>query len=59
MDLNDPARRRKPDFIGMIVLVAVLGMIVLGLTLFPMVKRMVTYQDCVGSGRTDCARVAP
>ena len=40
----------------MIVLVAVLGLIALGIYLFPRVQGMVRYQDCVANGRTDCAR---
>ncbi|WP_428376315.1 hypothetical protein [Lichenicoccus sp.] len=47
--------RRLPDFTPWIVLVALLGLMALGLYLFPMVKSYMNYQDCVGSGRVDCA----
>ena len=46
---------KLPDFTPYIVLAAILGALALGLYLFPAVKRMVNYQDCVASGRTDCA----
>ena len=39
----------------MIVLVAILGAIALGIYLFPRIRETVIYQDCVASGRTDCA----
>lgn len=50
-----PSGRRPPDFTPWIVLVALLGLMALGLYLFPMVKSYMNYQDCVGSGRVDCA----
>ncbi len=42
----------------MIVLVAVLGLIALGIYLFPRIHGSVSYQDCVASGRTDCANAS-
>ncbi len=50
-----PSGRRPPDFTPWIVLVALLGLMALGLYVFPMVKSYMNYQDCVGSGRVDCA----
>ena len=50
-----PPRSKLPDFTPFIVIAAVLGVLALGLYLFPVIKGMVNYQDCVASGRTDCA----
>ncbi|MGI4957363.1 MAG: hypothetical protein ACRYGI_07165 [Janthinobacterium lividum] len=47
---------KLPDFTPFIVLAALLGLLLLGLYLFPMFKTMMVYQDCVASGRVDCAR---
>ena len=47
--------RKLPDFTPFIVLAALLGLMAGGLYAFPYVKAMINYQDCVGSGRTDCA----
>lgn len=38
-----------------IVVLSVIGLIVVGLLLFPEFKSMMHYQDCVASGRVDCA----
>ncbi len=46
---------KLPDFTPFIVLAVLLGLMAGGLYAFPYVKAMVNYQDCVGSGRTDCA----
>ena len=49
-----PPPSKLPDFTPFIVLAALLGLIALGLYLFPAIKRVVNTQDCVASGRTDC-----
>ena len=46
---------KLPDFTPYIVIAAILGLLALGLYLFPVIKGMVNYQDCVASGRVDCA----
>ncbi len=51
-----PPPPKLPDFTPFIVLAAVLGLLLLGLYLFPLFKTMMVYQDCVASGRTDCVR---
>ena len=38
-----------------IVIAVLLGLTAGGLYAFPHIKAMVNFQDCVGSGRTDCA----
>ena len=55
-DEHRPPKPKLPDFTGWVVLVAVLGLIALGLYVFPLVKQMVNTQDCVASGRTACSR---
>ena len=52
---DEPPPRKLPDFTPFIVLALLLGLIAGGLYAFPHVKAMINYQDCVGSGRTDCA----
>jgi hypothetical protein len=59
MDKPDPPprpRARSPDFTPYIVLAVLLGVIALGMYAFPAIKGMMVYQDCVASGRVDCAR---
>ena len=51
-----PPRSRRPDFAPLIILVILLGLIAAGFYVFPAFKGMMTYQDCVASGRIDCAR---
>jgi hypothetical protein len=55
-DRPSRSRRRSPDFTPYIVLAVLLGVIALGLYAFPAIKGMMVYQDCVASGRVDCAR---
>jgi len=50
-----PRPPRKPDFTPWVVLAVVLGLIAGGLYLFPRVKAYINFQDCVASGRIDCA----
>ena len=50
-----PPPSKLPDFLPFIVIVLLLGLAAGGLYAFPYIKAMVNYQDCVGSGRTDCA----
>jgi hypothetical protein len=48
------ANRRRFDLLPVIVLVAVLGVIGLGVLLFPYALDYVHRQDCIASGRVDC-----
>lgn len=43
-----------PSLLPFVVMAVMLLVIFLGFALFPMVKTMITQQDCVASGRTDC-----
>lgn len=50
--LPKPAR---PDLIGLIALMLILGVLVGGYFLFPYVQAAMGYQDCIASGRiTGC-----
>ncbi|WP_428391137.1 hypothetical protein [Lichenicoccus sp.] len=44
----------KRDYLGLIVLAALLGLIALGIAIFPRIERMIAYQDCVASGHINC-----
>ncbi len=47
---NDKASRLVP----VLVLVGVVLLCVVGWWLFPRIQGVVTYQDCIASGRTNC-----
>jgi len=50
--VSKPAR---PDLIGLIALLVILGVLVGGYFLFPYVQSAMGYQDCIASGRiTGC-----
>ncbi len=51
-----PRPSKLPDFTPFIVLALLLGLLTLGLYLFPRIKGAMNYQDCVASGRVDCAQ---
>jgi uncharacterized protein involved in exopolysaccharide biosynthesis len=57
MDQPDPPSLppKLPDFTPFIILALLLGLMAGGLYAFPRIKAVVNFQDCVGSGRTDCA----
>ena len=55
MDQPDRPPPKRPDYLGLVVLAALLGLIALGIAIFPRVERMIAYQDCVARGRIDCA----
>jgi hypothetical protein len=54
-DPPPPPPPRERDFMPFIVIAVLLGLTAGGLYAFPHIKAMVNFQDCVGSGRTDCA----
>jgi hypothetical protein len=51
--MTDPNPRR-PDFLPIIVLLAIVGVVCAGLWLFPYLQSGVEHQNCVAVGRTDC-----
>jgi hypothetical protein len=51
----DRQKRRGPDLVGVIGLVAILGVLAAAYLLFPALQRSMSYQDCIASGRiTGC-----
>jgi hypothetical protein len=51
--MTDPNRRR-PDLLPIIVLLAIVGVAVAALWLFPYHQSVVQHQNCVAVGRDDC-----
>jgi hypothetical protein len=44
----------RPDFLPVIVLFAIVGIICAGIWLFPHFQKIIQQQDCVAVGRNDC-----
>ncbi|MGI4746675.1 MAG: hypothetical protein ACRYGI_04540 [Janthinobacterium lividum] len=54
--MRDPTKPSSiPSLLPFLVMAVLLVVIFLGFALFPMFKTMITQQDCVASGRTDCS----
>lgn len=47
-------RRRRPDILPLIILVAIVSVMALGVWLFPRAANFLDRQNCIASGRTDC-----
>jgi hypothetical protein len=48
--------KRPLDLIPLLTLAGIVLVCLLGYWAFPHVQAWVTYQDCTGTGRTDCNR---
>ncbi|WP_157033519.1 hypothetical protein [Belnapia moabensis] len=49
------SNRSRPDLIGLIALLLIVGVLVGGYFLFPHIQSVMGYQDCIASGRiTGC-----
>jgi FtsZ-interacting cell division protein ZipA len=46
---------RRPDVLPILILVAIVGLILVGLWLFPRLQAALSFQDCVATGRANCA----
>ncbi len=51
--MADP-RQRKPDILPLIILIVIVGVMALGIWLFPYASGFLNRQNCIASGRTDC-----
>jgi hypothetical protein len=51
--MTEPERRR-PDFLPIVILVAIVGVVCAGLFLFPYLQSTIDRQNCIAIGRTDC-----
>jgi hypothetical protein len=45
---------KGPDFLPVIVLIAIVATICLAVWLFPTVQKIIQRQDCIAVGRNDC-----
>lgn len=55
MTVPSPAQTRLQRALPALALAVLFGLAALGWLLFPVVQGYVAFQDCAGSGRTDCA----
>ncbi len=46
---------RRPEFLPVIVMVGLVLLMILGWWLFPKLAAIVAHEDCIGTGRTNCA----
>jgi hypothetical protein len=51
--MTEPNRRR-PDFLPIVILLAIVGIVCAGLWLFPYLQSAIDRQNCIAVGRTDC-----
>jgi hypothetical protein len=49
------ANKRPSDLIAFLTLAGIVLLCLLGYWAFPHIQAWVAYQDCTGTGRTDCA----
>ena len=46
---------RRPDLLPILTLVAIVVLILAGVWLFPRLQQALSFQDCVATGRANCA----
>ncbi len=46
---------RRPDLLPILTLVAIVALILVGFWLFPRLQDALSFQDCVATGRANCA----
>ncbi len=46
---------RRPDLVPILILAAIVVLILLGVWLFPRLQDALSFQDCVATGRANCA----
>ncbi|MCQ8278139.1 hypothetical protein NFI95_06715 [Acetobacteraceae bacterium KSS8] len=55
--MQDPNQPSKlPSLMPFVVIAAVLVLIFVGVSLFPVFKRYMVQQDCIASGQTSCVQ---
>jgi cytoskeletal protein RodZ len=47
--------KRRPDLLPIFTLVAIVVLILVGVWLFPRLQQALSFQDCVATGRANCA----
>lgn len=55
---TDPSPKPRFDLVPLLVLAGVVVLALIGWRLYPVVEHWIAYQDCVGTGRTNCAGIA-